>query len=470
MERKPPDEERSRTGEPPWTGGAKLVTPSEHERAFYGQEAQVACPSDENELVDIVREACANRRPLVPAGTGCHAYLGNPPPPGSLVVSLRDMRRVLQHEPGDFTVSVGAGTPLPEIREALLNHGQELSGDAAPGRGGSAGGWISAAEPGPRTGSRGPTRSALLGARCILGDGRVHSTGGRVVKNVSGYDLGKLLVGALGTAGILLELHLRLRSLPGLQTAAVASFRTGGAAWRFLRALREANLEPAALVSLAGESAGVPVREPLPQVFDTPEGSRCIVCLLEGLPERVRFQEEAVERLLRETVPETCVWLRQAEEVEALLDLICGLAAPSPQPETDLGIVRLVTLVADAPRVEEEVLAALGSRSDREVRTACDALTGVITVRWKAGGDPGADRRSVDEPLVPLRQVAEGHAARGVLVYLPQEVRRGHEYLLRPDPAMKLAGRFLQVLDPAGILSPGRICGRRAGSPPEEET
>jgi glycolate oxidase FAD binding subunit len=297
----------------------------------------------------------------------------------------------------------------------------------------------------------------------------VHSTGGRVVKNVSGYDLGKLLVGALGTAGILLELHLRLRALPGLRTAAAVSFPTAGAAWSFLQAIRGANLEPAALVSLAGGGAGVPLRDPLPPVIDTRDGSRCVLCLLEGISERVQFQEKALEGLLRESAPEACVWLRQAEEIDALLNLLCALASPSTHPDPDLGIVRLVTLPSDVPRVEEEILNTLDSRTERELRIASDALTGAITVRWKSAGAPGAGTLSVDEPLIPLRKVAGGHAARGVLVYLPPDARRDHEYLLRPDPGEELARRFLQVLDPAGILSPGRLCGRQSGSPPEEE-
>src|SRR5262245_27222503 len=105
---------------------AKPAAPSPHEKAFYGPGASVVVPGSHEELLDIVRHAAARKTPLIPSGEGAHAYLGNPPPPGSLVVSLRGMRKVLRYEPADFTVGAQAGFPLHELREILEKNGQEI--------------------------------------------------------------------------------------------------------------------------------------------------------------------------------------------------------------------------------------------------------------------------------------------------------------------------------------------------------
>ena len=107
-------------------GGWKTLDPTPLEASFYGEAVRVLTPATCDELQDVIRFAEEQKLPLIPAGLGTHAYLGNPPASEGLVVSMREFHRVLRYEPGDFTVGVEAGVRLTELRETLRQNNQEV--------------------------------------------------------------------------------------------------------------------------------------------------------------------------------------------------------------------------------------------------------------------------------------------------------------------------------------------------------
>jgi glycolate oxidase FAD binding subunit len=134
--------------------------------------------------------------------------------PADLVVSTRGLEQVVSVSPADLVATVQAGAPLEALRRRLADHGMWLALDP-PGRPErSIGSVVATATAGPLRHGFGPVRDHVLGCSVATGDGRLVNAGGRVVKNVAGYDLTKLQVGGFGGFGIIAEIHLRLRALP----------------------------------------------------------------------------------------------------------------------------------------------------------------------------------------------------------------------------------------------------------------
>ncbi|MBW3536020.1 MAG: FAD-binding oxidoreductase, partial [Gemmatimonadetes bacterium] len=173
----------------------------------------VAFPDSPDEVASILALAREERWAVEPAGAGTWLDAGNPGRPVDLVVSTARMDRVVEHEPGDLTLTAAAGLTLPDLAHRVRSARQWLAADP-PGRGGTLGALVSTGSAGPlQTGYGGP-RDLVLGVEMVSGDGRVLRLGGRVVKNVAGFDLVRLVVGSRGTLGVVTGVTVRLHPLP----------------------------------------------------------------------------------------------------------------------------------------------------------------------------------------------------------------------------------------------------------------
>lgn len=173
-----------------------------------------------------------------------------PDAPADLVVSTRGLEQVVSVSPADLVATVQAGTPLEALRRRLADYGMWLALDP-PGRPErSIGSVVATATAGPLRHGFGPVRDHVLGCSVATGDGRLVNAGGRVVKNVAGYDLTKLQVGGFGGFGIIAEVHLRLRALPRADVTLIAR-GTRDTLTSLARDVVAANLLPAALELLS---------------------------------------------------------------------------------------------------------------------------------------------------------------------------------------------------------------------------
>lgn len=422
---------------------------SPHERAFYGEEARLRVPRSYEELAEIVREAEASRAPIIPAGRGAHAYLGNPPPRGAWVVSLRRLDRVLRYEPGDFTIGVHAGLPLGALREQLLRNDQEVPLDWPRGAAGTVGGLIAAAPPGLRRARSGPVRSLVIGIVAMRSGGRIYKAGGMVVKNVAGYEVMKLLTGSLGTAGIILEVNFKLKPLPGRQAARLAAFAGREAAWRFAQAVRARRLEPTALWILEGPAAQAAGRGVLPE---TATAGAAAACILEGNAAAVAWQETQIDDLLASEPPAASAAL-QGEDFDRLTEALAAFPEPGPGPVAGLGIARLAALPGELGALVGAAHERLRHQRLEALSTAADAQCGLVTLRWESASE------AAGAPLPALIDLAGGGERHGTLLYLPPECRRQHDFALKPIANVEISRRLLRVFDPGGLFSPGRILG-----------
>lgn len=171
-------------------------------------------------VADAVRDAAGAGEGVRILGAGTWPEGGNPVT-ASRTLSLADDRGVVAYSPGDLTLTVRAGTTLAEIVEALREHGQWLALDPAGGLDGTIGATVASGSYGPAATLYGTVRDQLLGMTVITGRGEIVRPGGRVVKNVAGFDLTRLMTGAWGSLGVVTEVTLRVRSA-GLASGSVA--------------------------------------------------------------------------------------------------------------------------------------------------------------------------------------------------------------------------------------------------------
>ncbi|HEX2235148.1 MAG TPA: FAD-binding oxidoreductase, partial [Actinomycetota bacterium] len=182
-------------------------------------------------------------------GAGTKLGWGNPIAPADVEVSSAALDRVVEHNVADFTAVVQAGAPLAALQRVFSRAGQMLPLDPPLGPGGAAtvGGAIATGDSGPLRHRHGGARDLLLGMTVVLSDGSVARSGGRVIKNVAGYDLAKLFAGSFGTLGLVAEIVVRLRPLPPRAETAVGCSDDPEALARGAAALAATALEPEAL-------------------------------------------------------------------------------------------------------------------------------------------------------------------------------------------------------------------------------
>ena len=183
----------------------------------------VALPGDETQVADVLRLADEHAATVFPRGGGSHVQLGATPERVDVVLSVERLRRQLAYEPGDMTTTVQAGTPLRDLQGVLGAQGQFVALDPPATAATTIGGVIATNASGPRRLLYGTARDVVLGVSVVTADGARSKAGGRVVKNVTGYDLTKLYIGSLGTLGVVLELTFKVHPLPpGEETIGIA--------------------------------------------------------------------------------------------------------------------------------------------------------------------------------------------------------------------------------------------------------
>jgi glycolate oxidase FAD binding subunit len=205
----------------------------------------VPTPQSEQELADLVREGA----PIQVIGSGTKRHHGPAGPADVRTVGLRKLNRITAYEPGDLVVTVQAGAKLTELQAELAKRNQWLPLDA-PYADATIGGILATNSSGPRRYGYGTIRDHLLGTRSVGADGVVTRSGGRVVKNVTGFDLHKLHVGAFGSLGIVTEASFKLRPRPEISAAFVFPCASVSEAHALCLRVYESKLRPVALEAL----------------------------------------------------------------------------------------------------------------------------------------------------------------------------------------------------------------------------
>ena len=243
--------------------------------------AELLEPRTERELAAILCEANQTGRAVMPRGGGTKLEWGNPPARADLTLSTARLNRVIEHAGGDLTVTVEAGCTVAELQRTLALHGQRLAADPLWPEQATVGGILSTNDTGALRLRYGGLRDLIIGVTLALADGTLAKSGGKVVKNVAGYDLPKLATGALGTLGVITRAVFRLHPLPQNAKTLTIAARDAADAQRILDGVQNSQLTHSALQ--ARVSGGAP-----PQVD----------VLLEGTEAGIAAQENAIRQLV----------------------------------------------------------------------------------------------------------------------------------------------------------------------------
>lgn len=186
----------------------------------------VVVPGDISEMQDVLRIASERNVSVIPAGSGSKLSIGNVVPEIGIVVSTKRLNKVIEYEPADLTVTVESGMRLSDLQKELAVHRQYLPLNPPYADKCTIGGIVATNSSGPLRLRHGTARNLVLGLHVMLANGTVVKSGGKVVKNVAGYDLNKLYIGSYGTLGIITEVSLKLCPIPSHETILSAQYDT----------------------------------------------------------------------------------------------------------------------------------------------------------------------------------------------------------------------------------------------------
>jgi glycolate oxidase FAD binding subunit len=372
-------------------------------------------PNDTREVAAWVCDAASRGTRLRIRGGGTWLDAGRPVD-ADAPLPVDRLTGIVDYVPGDLTLTARAGTPLSEIARAVASQGQLLAMDPFGAADGTIGATVATASAGPLSHAFGTPRDNVIGLHFVDGTGAVVHAGGRVVKNVAGFDLTRLMIGAWGTLGVLTEVSVRLRPLPEADATVALALPSAAALTPFL-----ARLRAAPLAAWAMELVNAPLAERLAL-----GRSAALLVRLAGNEPGVRAQRATLAELSDVTDAAADVWERMRSVEPPVASVVRVSARPS----------RLGSL---CEQLFSPAAAALG--------LLAHASVGRGVVRVIAPGDAGFG----------LPRFALDDARPSVVVErLPEPAWQNHgDHLAPPRAPDRLMIGVWRAFDPQGILNPG---------------
>jgi glycolate oxidase FAD binding subunit len=348
-------------------------------------------PANERQAASVLR--CANQAGLAvaPCGGGTKLDWGNPPRAADVVLSTRRINQLIEHAWADLTVTVEAGCTIAQLQRTLARHGQRLAIDPLWPERATVGGILATNDSGSLRLAYGALRDLIIGITLALADGTIASSGGKVVKNVAGYDLPKLATGSLGTLGVITRAVFRLHPLPRHTRTLSIAVPDAAEMQRVILAILGSQLAPAAVQARSGN----------------------VDILLEGTLDGIVAQESAIKEfgVVREGSPE--VW-KAREELWGEGTVVKFTTLPS----------RLAAASASLSRFVIQATGVGYGRFDgdfQELRAAMERDGGSLTIlgatkldAWGSPGDALPLMRVVKEQFDPKNTLNPGRFVGGI--------------------------------------------------------
>ena len=409
--------------------------------------AVVAAPCTAEQVAAVLELASRDKLAVIPWGCGTQMHLGPPPADYDVALSLKHLNRVQEYDSANLTLTVEAGLPLREAYRLTVPDRQFLP-LGYPGSEASLGGLLATNTSGVKRLRYGGMRDLLLGIRVALPEGELLRYGGRVVKNVAGYDLCKLYIGSLGAFGVVTEATFRLSMLPEEERLLVAAFPTPAQGMAAATAVRSAALLPStvALISATGWADAVPL--------SLQPGQVALLVHVDGSHESVQRQiaeaeaicatHGAVEAAALDGEALLALWERQdvwrtSSPDPSLLQVRLGV--PPSNVEPALG------LLDEAPGFCRE-----------PVRWLADAGIGSLTARLPLHEHTNGSAAQVQGWLEGLRAQLDEQEGFAVVESAPEALITQMDVWGTP-PGAGLLKRYKSRFDPQGVLNRGRYAG-----------
>lgn len=409
----------------------------------------VALPESVEEAAAVLAAAHEQEAAVIPWGGGTGMALGNLPSAYDVALSLTRLNQVVEYEPDDLAVAVHAGVRLRDLQKRLGQHGQYLPLDPLGAGAATIGGILATNASGPLRYAFGSPRDLVMGMKVLHADGRLTKTGGRVVKNVAGYDMAKLYVGSMGSLAVIVEATFKIVPLPVAQEALVASC---------------ASTREAAELALAADGLGLTLSAL--EVLDRRATAGLSQHLgLQTAPDASTFvaraagSAAAVERSLRDLEglcrDHGAGQPRRIGEGPAFWQALVERLRPQGTGE----LVARASLLPSQVGPLVERLEGVAAESDLALVMISHAGAGVVHSRWRAESEAGLLERGAALVSALTRAVGElGGAV--VIEACPAELKRTIDVWGEPREDFPLMRRIKEQWDPRGILNPGRFVGR----------
>jgi glycolate oxidase FAD binding subunit len=430
----------------------------------------VVYPETAAQVARVLHWAQEQRLTVLPRGSGTMLSLGNPPTGSDIVLSTSRLHHIREYDAANFTMTAEAGVTFSQVARLAAEHSQTLPLQHAFSPA-TLGGLIATNISPPKRLLYGGVRDLLLGIRVALSSGEIAHFGGKVVKNVAGYDMCKLFLGSLGTLGIIVEATFKLYALPERDETLLAVFPSLPQGAEASMQLAGTQLLPSQILLLNAAAAHVIVPQ---DVTDMTSDGALLLVNFEGMDEAVERQLTELTRLCRERGAATMQALSGESQLELRQRLAAVLQPPAGamssahfQRSTDEGepayglviVVRLGTLPSQV-QTSMQAVAQMFQSVAPDVLVVGDC--GLGSVRWCIGCHrPGED--ATNERLVnALREMPRLVTTDGGYIIIeaaPPAMKGKLDIWGTPPAAFPLLKALKAKFDPAGILNPGRYIG-----------
>lgn len=405
----------------------------------------VVSPADGKEAAEVLLAAAREGWALLVLGRGHLRGLGNPPRRADFWLSTERLTGVPEYEPADLTAAVQSGVTLGALNARLAENHQTLPWDAPGGPDRTMGGIAAVGKTGPLRLGFGQPRDWILGIEVATLEGKLIRAGGRVVKNVAGYDLTKLFVGSLGTLGVITELNVKVRPQPATELTTIASSPDASALWSLARKIRESHAQPVAIEIVSPEVirwAGV-------EVVSRDEH----LCVrFAGEDTDVRHQALLVESFASELGISALEQLAGAH----VTSLWRGIADLTLQDCVQIAL----RLSVPPSCLEETAKAARQSLAVHMEEVASSAGPGTGTLLIALGGVVNEGRIAVLVPeITNLREKCRTNGGSLVIERAPLELKQRIDVWGEVGSTEPLMRRMKKLFDPKGQLNAGRFIG-----------
>ena len=413
-------------------------------------------PTTATELARFVSDNVHGARtPLYPVGGRTALRFGNPITRPGTAVSLTQLNDVVDYAARDMTITVQAGIRISDLAETLANEQQRLAVDIPESRRATIGGAIACNTNGPSRFGYGTLRDQLLGVTAIDGQGRTFSAGGRVVKNVAGYDFCKLMVGSLGTLAIMTQVALKLFPVPESRRLLWIEFRDLDHIDQGLAILDQSQTRPVAIDALDTLAANqVQTEARVTLSTDHP-----VICLmLEGHDDEVAWQTQKLHQEFQACGSPTIHEL-SGERADRLYQTLVDYPATSDDP-----------LTFQASVLPSQVTSAMQLAAERGIAVQAHAGNGILLGHLPDDCSTAAEAAML---LAPLSNHVRNHHGTLVVLSCPEGWKRQHSnrdaetgaessesglaVFGNEFPAAKLSHKIKKTFDPHQILNPGRL-------------
>lgn len=388
--------------------------------------SKVMHPVDAEDAARGLRLCDLTPAAVVVWGGGTQMRLGAPPHRYEIAFSTERMTRLLEYEPADLTCRVEAGMRLAELQAALGAQGQRLPLDPPHPERATVGGMVAANTNGLGRARYGTVRDWVIGIAVAYPSGKVARAGGKVVKNVAGYDLMKLHIGALGTLGVVAEVNLKVQAIPESEATVLGHFEAATPAVAAGLQLARGYLAPAGAIVLD--------RRALWECGLTADWRWTLALRLEGYASELDPARDQALRAIRDAGGRV-----EGAEVPATF---WSAARDWSAPDGDVALLRAIAPIASIP--------TLAGAVPPEASIILQPASGVVDLRVTPASAATILRR--------LRSLA-GEEGQVVVASAPASVKSSLDVWGPPPPGFPIMRALKQALDPNGILNPGRFVG-----------